>query len=250
MASRQELPTDIKAKLLGDTPSFDLLGLDVETSKLDDSQGFREASSQPAAAPAKWYRLAYYQPYFEVDTHIVLRRLRMSVCSLGSKSFFGKRGPDLYCPFWIITTLIMCICIAGNMATFLTTTDHNEWVRGISKVSTAASMLYGLVIFIPLACHCVIKRYHSQMSYIELLSLYGYSWFLFIPASIVGIIPHKAFRAVVMIATALWSYYLLACNLKREAAEAPIQTKYWLAGVALSGHVVFVLSVLTYFYAK
>lgn len=237
MAFMQGFETSISTKLLG------------EEDKNADLLGLHEEAKSPPQAPAKWYQIAYYQPYFQVNTRTALSRLRKSVYRLGANSFFGKSGPDLYCPFWIITTLIICVNISGNAAAYFASADEQEWVSGIRKVSTAASMLYGIAFFVPLTCHCVLKRFHSHMSFIELLSLYGYSWFLFIPASLIGMFPDKLIRMTVLLSVASWSYMLLVRNILREAVDAPLKMKCWLAAVSLSGHAIFVLSCLFYFYA-
>jgi hypothetical protein len=222
----------------------------LETSSadrlLDDHSTNLFAEAVPAA---KWYQIAYYQPYFQVDSHIAWSRISKSVYSLGSQSFFGRAGPDLYCPYWIITTLIICICICGNGAVFLDSNDKDVWIRGVYKISTAASMLYSLAVFVPLVCHCLLKRFHSHMSYVELLSLYGYSWTLFIPASVAVVHPSHLVRVTVLGAVAAWSYLLLLRNILREAEEAPKSMKVWLGVVSLSGHAIFVLSCVRYFYA-
>lgn len=228
--------TDASSKLLGNDHSHDdLLGLHIE--------------SRSPPPPAKWYQIAYYQPYFEVDTRTALSRLRKSVYRLEAKSFFGKSGPDLYCPFWIITTLIISINIAGDAAAYFSSRNQDEWITGIKKISTAASMLYCIAFFVPLACHCALRRLHTQMSFVEMLSLYCYSWFLFIPASFVGMFPSSLLRLVAFVAAAGWSYTLLMKNILRETTEAPANMKYWLLAVSLSGHVIFTMSCLFYFYA-
>ena len=66
--------------------------------------------------------MEYYQKYFNADTNEVLMKLAGSITPTFNNNFLINRirpNPDMYGPFWIITTLIFTIAITGNIASFL-----------------------------------------------------------------------------------------------------------------------------------
>lgn len=68
------------------------------------------------------WQIEYYQKYFNVSTNDVFARILGSVVpSFSENSLLNKirPNPDLYGPFWISTTLIFTIAIAGNIVSFM-----------------------------------------------------------------------------------------------------------------------------------
>merc|ERR550534_1062717 len=82
------------------------------------------------------------------------------------------------------------------------------------KISNAASGGYACLIIVPLILFGLIKYAgtQSQPSYIELMSLYGYSLFPYIPACILNVVPFGWFRWIVVITAFAFSTTLLAKN--------------------------------------
>uniref|UniRef100_A0A0G4HGS0 Uncharacterized protein n=1 Tax=Chromera velia CCMP2878 TaxID=1169474 RepID=A0A0G4HGS0_9ALVE len=74
------------------------------------------------------WNLTFYQPYFDVTTADVLKRLRLPFSSLPIKSLSEGAGnfwdtfkyyPDMYGPVWVSATLILCIAFCGNVSSLL-----------------------------------------------------------------------------------------------------------------------------------
>ena len=88
-----------------------------------------------------------------------------------------------YGPFWICTTLIF---IAASIGTFVTYVSHKlqskEWNYDISLVTWSAGLFYGYVTVVPLCLYLVLKYFSAPSGFVQLLCLYGYSLFVFVPA--------------------------------------------------------------------
>nr|CAB3477585.1 unnamed protein product [Digitaria exilis] len=140
-------------------------------------------------AQGGWFRMfsvAAYKPYFDVDTSDVVERIWESVFPFrGTFTEKTSDNPDLYGPFWTCTTLIF---VAASIATFVTYLSHKwhkkEWNYDINLVTWSAGLFYGYVTFVPLLLYVILKYFSAPAGLVQLWCLYGYSLFIFIPASV------------------------------------------------------------------
>ena len=85
------------------------------------------------------WNIAYYSGHFDVNTHEVLRRFKLVFLPINSdKDFFNGKSPDLYCPFWIATSLIFLLSVVGNIATYEDNDDFEDWSPEIVKFAVAS----------------------------------------------------------------------------------------------------------------
>lgn len=88
-----------------------------------------------------------------------------------------------YGPFWICTTLIFASASIGTCVTYLARKLHHlEWDYDIHLLTWSASVLYGYVVVVPIALYIILKYFSAPLGLAQLLCLYGYSLFIFIPA--------------------------------------------------------------------
>lgn len=175
--------------------------------------------------PSGWQRyfgVAPYQPYFDVDTTDVLERIRDSL--IPYRGTFSERtvhNPDLYGPFWICTTLILVAAALGNFVGYIAHKRHHKhWNYDINQVTWSAGLFYGYVSVIPLAVYFLLKYFSVPSGLVNLWCLYGYSLFVFIPASCLSVIPLEIFRWVVVGAAGLMSATFLAVNFRSHIKTA------------------------------
>lgn len=90
-----------------------------------------------------------------------------------------------YGPFWICTTLIF---VAAAIGTFVTYVAHElqkkEWNYDINLVTWSAGLFYGYATLVPLGLYAILKYFSAPSGLVQLWCLYGYSLFVFIPASV------------------------------------------------------------------
>lgn len=162
-----------------------------------------------------------------MDDKDVLSRIISSI--LPNKIDFIKgeirRKPDIYGPFWIAITLIFTIAISGNVANYLQHVNAQyHWKYDFHLVSYAASAIFIYIIFIPVALWGLL-RWSTQQNDIdaleeivspkllELICIYGYSLFIYIPASILWTIQVNWLQWVLVIIAACVSGYVLLLTL-------------------------------------
>uniref|UniRef100_A0A8C5IE66 Protein YIPF n=1 Tax=Junco hyemalis TaxID=40217 RepID=A0A8C5IE66_JUNHY len=144
------------------------------------------------------------------DKTEVLDRIKGSVFPVPGKNFvrlYIRSNPDLYGPFWICATLVFTIAVSGNLSNFFIhlgkPTYH--YVPEFRKVSIAATTIYAYAWLVPLALWGFLMWRNSKVmnivsySFLEIVCVYGYSLFVYIPTAILWIIPQKVVRWVLMV---------------------------------------------------
>lgn len=169
-------------------------------SAVDDNEeaGEEGASSQLLEKKAHpVWSFDFYKELFDVDTHMVLNRIKGSVIpwpsSDFSRNYIGGK-PDLYGPFWICATLVMTIAICGNLTTFFSHINDQSYhyAPQFSLLTVAVLIVYGYTFVIPILIRLVffIAKVSTNSSYLDILCVYGYSTFIFIPLCFLLLIPN------------------------------------------------------------
>ncbi|KAM9843220.1 protein YIPF2 [Aulostomus maculatus] len=181
-------------------------GEDVKLD-LSDEEGQEESSEllggqKPAGG---FWTFEYYQSFFNVDTDQVLDRVKGSVMPLPGRNFikyYLRNNPDLYGPFWICVTLVFSVAISGNLSTFLSEMGNpaHHYRPQFHRVTTAALVIFIYAWLVPMALWGFLtwrqgpERQIGGYSFLETVCVYGYSLFIYIPTSVLWIIPFEWLR--------------------------------------------------------
>ncbi|MBN3313302.1 YIPF1 protein, partial [Atractosteus spatula] len=171
----------------------------------EDSDKTELLAGQKKSAP--FWTFEYYQTFFDVDTAQVLNRIKGCILPLPGKNFvrlYIRNNPDLYGPFWICATLVFAIAISGNISSFLVHhgDPHHHYVPEFRKVTIAATAIYSYAWLVPLGLWGFLMWRNSKVmsivsySFLEIVCVYGYSLFIYIPAAVLWVIPNETVRWV------------------------------------------------------
>jgi len=230
-----------------DDEEFDLLfsnpkQLDRVPLKKDQIQHFEHFINEEAKPAAKIWDIDYYKPYFNIDSQTAIVRLKKALQS--KADFFDDGLPDLYCPFWIVTTLIFIIGVSSNAGLLV---KDETWTPQLSKVMTAATFLYSLCSLTPISCYCLLQHAGMSPKLVSMISLYAYSYFVFIPTLILCIIDTFMLQACLIAAATAWSLTLIFRNFWHEVKDLPPTHRGLASGLIAGGHILFSLVCLFYF---
>ncbi|XP_077635959.1 protein YIPF1 [Crocuta crocuta] len=185
----------------------------------DDSDKTELLAGQKKSSP--FWTFEYYQTFFDVDTYQVFDRIKGSLLPIPGKNFvrlYIRSNPDLYGPFWICATLVFAIAISGNLSNFLIHLGERtyHYVPEFRKVSIAATIIYAYAWLVPLALWGFLMWRNSKVmnivsySFLEIVCVYGYSLFIYIPTAVLWIIPQKAVRWILVMVALGFSGSVLA----------------------------------------
>lgn len=162
--------------------------------------------------------VAYYRPYFDVDTDEVAARLRAALFFCNEPFGATLRGkPDAYGPWWVATTLVFAVAVTSHVRGLLGAEAGVIYEFDFSAVTFAAATIYGYVALAaatnwaflnyglkvhqrPLACLCVV----------------GYSLVPYLAAAPACALPYLAWPAVL---AACAAQSLFALKAARPAVE-------------------------------
>jgi len=175
-----------------------------------------EAQRPAASSGGGFWTIKYYQPLFDVDTVQVLNRIKGSLLPRPKGAFFElvAANPDLYGPFWISTTLIFAMAITGNLASFFAfhpTTENPVWKYDFSRLTLAGTVVYSYVTVLPLVFWLLLRYFDASKKLVDVLCIYGYCLSVFIPVSIVCVLPSNLLRwLLVLISGGISGIFLLS----------------------------------------
>ncbi|QCE07353.1 timeless [Vigna unguiculata] len=198
----------------------------------------KPVSGSDESQQLSWFQvfsLSTYKPYFDIDTIDVLDRIKDSLYPFnGAFKEKTSSNPDLYGPFWICTTLIFVAASIGTFVTYIAhKLKHQEWNYDINVVTWSAGLFYGYAIFVPLCLYLILKYFSVPSGLVQLLCLYGYSLFVFIPALCLSVVPWEIFRWVIAGVAGFMSATFVALNLRAHIMSAGERWVLIVAGIFL-----------------
>jgi len=190
----------------------------------------------------------------------VLGRLVRSLLPFRANFYSRSEIPDMYGPFWIVTTLVVILAVTGNFASYIHSLEEEDtqmqWKYDFEKVTIAASVFYTMISIIPLLVYLAMRRIGVTGSHLwitHIISLYGYSFFSYVPAAILCVTPIETVRWVAILLCFVLSAFFLVRNIRSYYPEDHLDwdTQARFKGTVLlvlvaAGH--FVVAIITKFY--
>ncbi|CAE1140959.1 YIPF1_2 [Acanthosepion pharaonis] len=171
----------------------------------DEEGGDKTELLRDEKRPHPFWRFEYYQQFFDVDSNQVFWRIMGSMTPNPRKNFLKTQirpNPDLYGPFWICTTLVFTTAIAGNLANYFQSKGHSyHWQYDFHKVTFAATAIFSYWWIIPTMLFGLLwwRGSSAGYSFLEMISVYGYSLAIYIPISILWVVQINWFQWLLVI---------------------------------------------------
>lgn len=204
------------------------------------------ATAETAPSPtSKFWRLEFYQQFFDVNTRQVLLRLSNTLVPLNPPDFLMDRNwhfnesmapgesaeettleehgvvlsrkPDLYGPFWICTTLWITLAVVSNIMSKIAYTRNNNnsdpWKYDFSVASVAYVTVYLYCFVFGSLVWGIMQWKNLPATITDVVCLYGYSMFIFELVAILCMIPASAAQWVFVMVGGAWSTAYLLINM-------------------------------------
>ena len=208
---------------------------------------FPSDASEPATFRAAHQTFDFFRDAFNVDFEEVKDRLKFALNPLNDRFLsLIEYHPDMYGPFWIATTLIFLVAATGNLSLAMSSAEANHSYAMITK---AVVVIYMVTFGVPAGLWGAMLLFGSDCRYVQLACLYGYSLVVYLPVTLICLVPSDGLRWLIVIAGVSSSTIFLVSNLK-PMLEKEIQTRqYIILGLIVFGQLVLGLTLKMYFFA-
>ncbi|KAM9457073.1 protein YIPF2 [Clarias gariepinus] len=234
---------------------------DVRLNLSDDEENQQESSGLLGGEKqtSGFWTFEYYQSFFNVDTVQVLDRIKGSLIPLPGRNFIKhhiRSNPDLYGPFWICVSLVFSVVISGNLSTFLSQMGdpHYHYRPQFHRVTIAALAVFLYAWLVPLGVWGFMtwrqntSRQMSAYSFLETVCVYGYSLFIYIPTSILWIIPFGWLQWLLILIAMLVSGSLLVITFWPAVRDDSKTTAFAVIAAIVLLHALLAIGCKLYFF--
>ncbi|KAG9292032.1 hypothetical protein G9A89_017931 [Geosiphon pyriformis] len=204
------------------------------------------------AKPPFW-SVDYYAQFFDVDTHQVLERAAKSIFPKDNFLEVVGANPDLYGPFWISTTVVFLLFVTSSITVSIVA-YFNKTLKYDMKVleilTFGAMLIYTYAFGLPLAIWGALKYLGCKPSLLDILGLYGYGMTVWLPVSVICIVPSTNLRWTVVIVGFCISGFFIARNLYPVIVRADSKTSRIILLFILGAHaaLAFILKIKFFSY--
>ncbi|XP_073988460.1 protein YIPF2 [Rhodnius prolixus] len=214
----------------------------------------QQPNNQPAPERSNnsMFSLRFYQDLFDVNTDEVINRIKWSMVPNPRVNYlqnYIRNKPDLYGPFWICVTLVFTIAASGNLAEYLQTAAarNYHWKYDFHAITAAGTVIFCYAWLLPVILWAILHLYGNEqfkLNLLELLCVYGYTLSIFVPLSVLWVIPIHWIQWTLVAVGAVASGTVLITSV--YSAFTP--KLYPLLAAALILHILLATSFILYFF--
>jgi len=194
-------------------------------------------------------RLEFLKKYFDVDIDDIKEKLIATANPIGTKfQELAEKTPDLYGPFWIYTTLVFLVAVAGNLSNYLNTPDSSKYKYEFSFVPISAVYIYGIGFGLPILLSIMMKMFSTEIPTVLIVCYYGYSFTILAPTVLLSIIQVELLKWIFLGYAIAHSTAFLIFNLWKELSKYVEKSRYIIIGIIVFAQLVLLFALKFYFF--
>jgi protein YIPF1/2 len=159
-------------------------------------------------------------------------------------------NPDLYGPFWIATTVVVILFLAGTISHKLASEGKKSFEYDFALLSGAAGLIYGYTLFIPLGLWAALRWFGTQsLDLVECWALYGYGNLFWIVVALVSWSPLNGLNYALVGLGFGVSVFFLMKNLLPVISATERKVSRVLLGVVVLAHAGLAIAIKILFFS-
>ena len=162
--------------------------------------------------------LNWLKRYFKITSKDFITRIIQSLIPFNSKFYdLISNNPDFYGPFWIYTLFTVLVSGCGALTrTIQGKRDLNFYQQ---FMPTAALLIYFIGFFVPIFITLLSKLFGSKLNVAPVICVYGYSYTVFLPITIICSIPSQLLQWLLLAYALISSSSLVIMSIGKSLSE-------------------------------
>ena len=162
----------------------------------------------------------WLKKYFQIKSKDFVTRVIQSIIPFNSKFYdLISSNPDFYGPFWIYTCFVILVSSCGALTrTIQGKRDSNFYQEFIPSASI---LIYFIGFGVPILIALLSKIFGGKVSIAPIICVYGYSYTIFLPVTIICSIPSQLLQWIFLGYAILSSSSLIIMSISKSISEIP-----------------------------
>ncbi|KAJ2313680.1 hypothetical protein IWW52_004495 [Coemansia sp. RSA 2704] len=169
------------------------------------------AGAEPGTSAHSVWAAEYWAQYFNVDSQDVVQRTYLAVVPKDSFLDVYNANPDLWGTFWIPTSVIFAMFVTASLSQGIAEAlAGSQHAYDFTMLTFAVFTIYTYVLVVGALVYGSTKYFGSHPGLMECFSVYGYGMAVWIPVSVLCVLPFNWFRwAMVALGFASSGFFIM-----------------------------------------
>ena len=221
--NRDSKITSASSQAPSENKNINFIGNAANTANLEEAIAKEVAEEAKKQVYKSWIDrylccFNWLKRYFQINSKDFLDRVVRSIIPFNSKFYdLISTNPDFYGPFWIYTLFTVLVSGCGALTrTIQGKRDLNFYQQFIP---TAALLIYFIGFFVPIFITLLSKLFGSKLNVAPVICVYGYSYTVFLPITIICSIPSQLLQWLLLAYALISSSSLVIMSIGKSLSE-------------------------------
>ena len=218
--SNEERSSNASSSQQSEKNKQDNISREVSIDKMMSRQFTEKAKDQVYKSWIDRYLCCFnwLKKYFQINSKDFFNRILLSFIPFNSKFYeLVENSPDFYGPFWIYTTLIGLISSCGSLTRTIQGNRDTNFFQEF--IPTASILIYFIGFGVPIFLALFTKIFGGKLNIAPIICIYGYSYTIFLPITIVCSIPHELLQWILLAYAIFSSTSLIIMSISRSISS-------------------------------
>ena len=221
--NRDSRVTNASSQAPSENKKFNFIGNVANQAKLEEAiaQGVtEEAKKQVYKSWIDRYLCCFnwLKNYFQISSKDFLDRVARSIIPFNSKFYdLISSNPDFYGPFCIYTCFVILVSSCGALTRTIQGKRDSNFYQEFIPV--AAMLIYFIGFGVPILIALLSKIFGGKINIAPVICVFGYSYTIFLPITIICIIPSQVLHWITLGYAILSSSSLIIMSISRTISN-------------------------------
>ena len=156
--------------------------------------------------------------YFQINSKDFLDRVVRSIIPFNSKFYdLISTNPDFYGPFWIYTCFVILVSSCGALTRTIQGIRDSNFYQEFIPI--AAILIYFIGFGVPILIALLSKIFGGKINIAPVICVFGYSYTIFLPITIICVIPSQILHWIFLGYAILSSSSLIIMSISKTISD-------------------------------
>ena len=156
--------------------------------------------------------------YFQINSKDFLNRVVRSIIPFNSKFYdLISTNPDFYGPFWIYTCFVILVSSCGALTRTIQGIRDSNFYQEFIPI--AAILIYFIGFGVPILIALLSKIFGGKINIAPVICVFGYSYTIFLPITIICVIPSQILHWIFLGYAILSSSSLIIMSISKTISD-------------------------------